>query len=171
MSWQDVTIYPLLRCQGVWNKTCTQLSLSQIFFQNPKNDSLGDVQRFCYHSWCDSTVIFYHISTSSNVYRSSSRFWRATSLVIYQISSISKSRIPPKKRLIGSQPHSHKPFAPILVFLLQRDRLWNKSLWQRSVHFLSMTLQVINRTQSKINIWNSACERMLLGSRLVDRLL
>ena len=55
MSWQDVTIYPLLRCQGVWNKTCTQLSRSQIIFQNQKNYSLGDVQRFCYHSWCDST--------------------------------------------------------------------------------------------------------------------
>jgi hypothetical protein len=27
------------------------------------------------------------------------------------------------KSLIGSQPHSHKPFAPILVFLSQIDRL------------------------------------------------
>jgi len=53
MSWQDNSIFPLLRCQGVWNKTCTQLSLSQILFQNPKNYSLGDVPRFCYHSWCD----------------------------------------------------------------------------------------------------------------------
>ena len=44
------SIFPLLRCQGVWNKTCTQPSLSQILFQNPKNYSLGDVQRFCYHS-------------------------------------------------------------------------------------------------------------------------
>jgi len=50
------TIFPLLRCQGVWNKTCTQLCLSQILFQNPKNCSLADVQRFCYNSWCDSTV-------------------------------------------------------------------------------------------------------------------
>jgi hypothetical protein len=23
-------IFPLLKCQGVWNQTCTQLSLSQI---------------------------------------------------------------------------------------------------------------------------------------------
>jgi len=44
------SIFPLLRCQGVWNKTCTQLSLFQILFQNPKNYSLGDVQRLCYHS-------------------------------------------------------------------------------------------------------------------------
>ena len=44
------SIFPLLRCQGVWNKTCTQLSLSQILFQNPKNYNGGDIQRFCYHS-------------------------------------------------------------------------------------------------------------------------
>jgi hypothetical protein len=44
------SIYPLLRCQGVWDKTCTQHCLSQILFQNPKNYSLGDFQRFCYHS-------------------------------------------------------------------------------------------------------------------------
>jgi hypothetical protein len=39
------------------------------------------------------------------------------------------------KSLIGSQPHSRKPFAPILVFLSQIDRLWNKILWLLSVHF------------------------------------
>jgi len=87
------SIFPLLRCQGVWNKTCTQLSLSQ----NPKNYSLGDVQRFCYHSRCDSTANFDQLSNSSNVYLISSRFWTATSLVIfYQLPSVSKSRIPPK---------------------------------------------------------------------------
>jgi len=31
------SIFPLLRCQGVWNKTGTQRSLSQILFQNPMN--------------------------------------------------------------------------------------------------------------------------------------
>ena len=44
------SIFPFLRCPGVWNKTCTQLSLSQILLQNPKNYSLVDVQRFFYHS-------------------------------------------------------------------------------------------------------------------------
>ena len=98
MICQDVTWFvPSLRCQGVWNKTCTQLSLSQILFQSLKNYSLGDVQRFCYHSWCDSTVIFDQISNSSNVYLSLSRFWTATSIVIfYQLPPVSKSRIPPK---------------------------------------------------------------------------
>jgi len=91
------SIFPLFRCQGVWNKTRTQFSLSQILFQNPKNYSLGDVKRFCYHSWCVSTVIFYKIGNSSNVYRSSSRFWTAISLVVfYQLPSVSKSRTPPK---------------------------------------------------------------------------
>jgi len=76
-------IFPLLRCQGTWNRICTQLSLSQILFQNPKNYSLGDVQRFCYSSSCDSTVIFDQISNSSKVYLSSGRFWTATPLVIF----------------------------------------------------------------------------------------
>ena len=35
------SIFPLLRCQGVRNKTCTQLSRSQILFQNLNNWSWG----------------------------------------------------------------------------------------------------------------------------------
>jgi hypothetical protein len=58
---------------------CTQLSLSQILFQNLKNYSLGDVQKFCYHSWRVSAAIFDQISNSSNAYLNSSRFWMATS--------------------------------------------------------------------------------------------
>ena len=97
MSWQCDSIFPLLMCQAVWNKTCTQLSLSQILFQNPKKYSLGDVKRFCYHSWCGSAVIFDQIIKSSNVYIRSSRFWPATCLVnFYQLPSVSRSRIPPK---------------------------------------------------------------------------
>jgi hypothetical protein len=87
--------FPLLRCQGVWNKTCTQLSLSQILSQNPKKYSLGDVQIFFYHFLYDSAVIFDQISNSNSVYLSSSLFWTATFLVIYQLPSVSKSRIPP----------------------------------------------------------------------------
>jgi hypothetical protein len=98
MSWQDVT--PSSLCSGVkecgTNRTHNFL-LPQILFQNPKNYSLGDVQRFYYHFLCDSTVIFDPISNSSYVYLSSSRFWTATSLVIfYQLPSVSKSRKPPK---------------------------------------------------------------------------
>jgi hypothetical protein len=58
------------------------------------------------------------------------------------------------------------------VFLLQIDRLWNKILWQLSVHFrhpwriknTDFTRQVITRTLSKINKRNSVCERMVVDS-------
>ena len=79
------------------------------------------------------------------------------------------------KRLISSEPHSHKHFAPILVFLLQTDRLWNNILWQLSVHFrhpwcikkTDFTRQVITCTLSKINNRNSVCERILVDSTLL----
>ena len=57
------------------------------------------------------------------------------------LSSSSTSSLPSRNRenhlksLIHSDPHSHKTFAPILVFLSQIDRLWNKILWQLSIHF------------------------------------
>jgi hypothetical protein len=67
---------------------------------------------------------------------------------------------------------SSTPFAPILVFLSQIDRLWNRILWQISVYFrhpwcikkTDFTRQVITCTLSKINKRNSACERMLVDS-------
>jgi hypothetical protein len=91
MSWQDVTWSFLC---SVWNKMCTHIFFPQILFQNPKNYSFRDVQRFCYHSWCSLMVIFGQISNSRNVYLSLSWFWTATSLIIiYQLLSISKSRI------------------------------------------------------------------------------
>ena len=76
------------------------------------------------------------------------------------------------KLLIGSEPHSHKPSKPILVFLSQIDKLWNKILWQLSVHFRhpwrikkkDFTKQVITCTLSKINKWNSVCEWKLVDS-------
>jgi hypothetical protein len=46
MSWQDVTRSSL--CLGV--KECGTKRAHNFLFQNPKNYSLGDVQRFCYHS-------------------------------------------------------------------------------------------------------------------------
>ena len=39
-------------------KTCTQYSLSEILFHNPKSYSLGHVQRFCYHYCCKSMAFF-----------------------------------------------------------------------------------------------------------------
>jgi hypothetical protein len=58
------------------------------------------------------------------------------------------------------------------VFLSQTDWLWNKILWQLSVHFrpprriknTAFTRQVITGTLSKINKRNWACERMLVDN-------
>jgi hypothetical protein len=36
-----------------------KISRVDVLFHNPKKYSLGDVQRFCCHSWSDSAVIFY----------------------------------------------------------------------------------------------------------------
>jgi hypothetical protein len=47
------SVFPLLRCRGVWNKTCTQLSLSKILFPNRKNYVLGTFK--------DSAIIRYEI--------------------------------------------------------------------------------------------------------------
>jgi hypothetical protein len=67
--------------------------------------------------------------------------------------------------LIGSQPHSHKPFAPILVFLSQIDRLWNKILWQLCSFPQSMTYKenwlcktsynsyTVKDKQKKLGVW------------------
>ena len=74
------------------------------------------------------------------------------------------------KSWISSEPLSHNPFVPILVFLSQIDWLWNKILSQLCIHFChpwhikktDCTRQVITRKMSKINKWNSVCEQMLL---------
>ena len=57
-------IFPFPRCQGVWDKTYTQLSFSQILFHNLKNYSLRDVKRFCYHSWCNLMVLLTKSATA-----------------------------------------------------------------------------------------------------------
>jgi hypothetical protein len=158
--------------QGVWNKACSQLSLSKILFQNPKNYSLEDVQRSWYHSWCDWTVIFNKSATAAMCNAVRFVFGRPP-VSSYSTSSLpSRNRVYNLKCLIGSQPLSHKPFAPILVFLSQKDRLWNYIWWQLSVHFHhpwrikkpDFTRQVVIRTRSKINNGNSVCERMLFDS-------
>jgi hypothetical protein len=50
------------------------------------------------------------------------------------------------------------------VFLSQTDRLWNKILWQLSVHFRHPWRIKKTRTMPKINKWKSVCERMLGNS-------
>jgi hypothetical protein len=61
------------------------------------------------------------------------------------------------------------------VFLSQIDRLWNKILWQLSVHFChpwrinktDFTGQVITCILLKINKQNSVCERVLVDSTML----
>jgi hypothetical protein len=66
--------------------------------------------------------------------------------------------------LLGSEPHSHKPFAPELVFLSQIDQLWNNILWQLFVHFhrpwrikksgfTSYNSYTVEDKQMKLGVW------------------
>jgi hypothetical protein len=48
--------FPLLRCQEVWNKTCTQLSLSHVLFRIQRTTVFGVFK--------DSAFIFYSIRRS-----------------------------------------------------------------------------------------------------------
>ena len=90
------SIFPLLRFQECGRKCAHNFLFSKLSFRIQRT-SLRDVQRFCYHSWCDSMVIFDQISNSTSVYLSLSWFWMATSLIIfYQLPSVSKSRITSK---------------------------------------------------------------------------
>ena len=101
MSWQDVTPSSLLlRSQGVWNKTAHNFLVTKSPFRIRRTTILGMIK--------DSAIILdvirpsfsNQISNSSNIYHIWSRFWTATSLVIfYQLPSVSKSRIPPKNVL------------------------------------------------------------------------
>ena len=169
MSWQDMTQSSL--CSGV--KDCgTKRAHIFLFFKsslrNQRTTVLGMFKDFAYPSWCNMMVIFDQISNSSSDYLSLSRFWIATSLIIfYQLPSIVKLRIPPKNIWLVQ---SHIPIS--LLFLSQIDWLWNKIFWQLSVHFrhpwrvekTDFTRQVITRTLSNINKRNSVCERTLVDS-------
>ena len=166
------SIFPLLRCQGLCNKTYTQLSI----FPNPFSESED------WQSWGCSKILL------SFLMRFEGHFWpnqqqqqclpQFKPVLDGHLSSSSTSSLPSQNReyhlksLIGSEPHSHKSFAPILVFLSRIDQLWNKFLWQLSVYFrhpwcikkTDFTIQVITRILSKINKRNSVCKRMLVDS-------
>jgi len=176
---------PFAQYQAVWNKSRTQHSISQILLQNPTNYSLGDVQKFCYHSWCDSTIIFDQINNSSGVYFGLSRFllsflmrfddhvWpnQQQQRCLPQFESILDGRLSSHflpapfrlkienttyKRLIGSQPHCHKPFAPIPLFLSQTDRLWfppSMTYIENWFCKTSYNAYVVENKQTKLGVW------------------
>ena len=166
------SIFSLLRCHAAWNKSCTQLSLSQILFQNLKNYSLGDVQRFCHHSWCDLTSFLTKSATAAmftSVWVNYGRPPLSSSSTSFLLSQNQEYHLETFDWFRASFP---KHFATILVFLSQIDQVWHKILWQLSVHFChprcikntDLTRQVITRTLSKINKQNSVCEWMLVDS-------
>jgi len=172
MFWKDVTWSSL--CSGVkeCGTKCSHNFLSQILFQNQKNYRLRDVQRFCYNSWCDSMVIFWPNQQQQQCLPQSESILDSNLSCLLPAPFRLEIKKTTQKRLIGSQPNFHRLSAPILVFLLQIDQLWNKILWQISVHFRhpwrikkpDFTRQVITHTLSKIKKWNSVCEQMLLDS-------
>jgi hypothetical protein len=139
MSWQDVNRSSL--CSGV--KECgTNRALSS--FPNSLIES-EELQ-----SWrCseDSAIILDAIRRSFLTKSSIAAMFTSVRVDFGRppLSSSSTSSLPSRnrechlKRLIGSQPHSHKPCAPTVVFLSQIDRLWHKILWRLCSFPPSMT--------------------------------
>jgi len=163
MSWQDVTRSSL--CSG--DKECGTKSEHNFLF--PKSS---------FRIWRTTVLGMFEDSVILDAIRRSFLTKSATATVFTTCwvdfgqsplsssstsSLLSQNREYHLKSLIGSEPHSHKPFAPILVFLSQIDWLWNKILWQLSfqlrhpwrINKTDFTRQVITRTLSKKNIRNS----------------
>ena len=173
MSWQDVTRSSL--CLGV-KKSGTKRAHYLLFPKSPFRIRRTTVLVM----FKDSAIIldairrsFLTKSVTAAIFTSVLVDFGRPSLSSSSISSLpSRNQEYHLKPLIGSDPHFPKPFAPILVFLSQIARLWNKILWQLSVHFrhprrikkTDCTKQVITRRQSKINKRDSICERMLVDS-------
>jgi len=172
-SWQDVTRSSL--CSGV--KECRTKRAHNFLFPT---SSFKIRRTTVFGMFKDSAIILYAIRRSFLTKSATAIIFTSVRVDFGRppLSSSSTSSLPSGnreyrlKRLFGSEPHSHKPFAPTLVFLSQLDRLWNKILWQLSVHFrhpwlikkTDFTRQVIGRTLSKINKRNSVCERILVDS-------
>jgi hypothetical protein len=165
--WLDLPFAVVPR--SVEKKTCTQLSFHKSSFR---------IRRM--GMFKDSAIIldgirqsFLTKSATAAMFTSVRVDFGRTLLSSFSTSSLQfRNRAYHLKSLIGSHPHSHKAFAPILVFLSQIGWLWNKILWQLSVHFrqpgrikkTDFTRQVITRTLSKINESTSVCERILVDS-------
>jgi hypothetical protein len=174
MSWQDVTRSSL--CSGV--KECRTKRAHNFLFTI---SSFRILRTTVLGMFKDSAIIFDAICQSVLTKSATAAMFTSVQVHFGQppLSPSSTSSLPSrnwkyplKMYEIGSQPHSHKPFTPILVFLSQIVRLWNKILWQLFVHFhhpwsikkTDFTRQVITCTMSKINKQNSVCEWMLVDS-------
>ena len=173
MSWQDVTRSPL--CSGV-KKCGTKRAHNFLFLKSSsrirKNYSLVNVQRFFYHYWCDSTVIFEQINNSSNVNRSLIRFWTATSPVIFcQLPFVSKSKISPKNIWSVQSPIPIGFCTNASVSVVDRPALKQNFMANLCSLPPSMTYKEnwlyktsYNSYIVEDNKWNSVFERMLSDS-------
>jgi len=171
MTWQDVTQSSL--CSGVKERG-TKWAYNFLF---PKSSSR--IRRtMVLGMFKDSAIILDVIWWPFFTKSATAAMFTSVQVNFGQspLSSSSTSSLPTRnqeyhlKTFIGSEHHSHKPLAPILVFLSQIDQLWNKIIWQLYVHFChpwhikktDFTRQVITRTLSKINKRNWVCEQMLV---------
>jgi hypothetical protein len=172
MSWQDVSRSSLCSVvKGCGTKPAHNILILKSSSRIRRNTVLGMFK--------DSAIIFYAIrqlfltkSATATMFTHfesilDGHLSRHLLLVLFSLEIENTTQ----KHFISSEPHSHKTFALILVFLSQIDRLWNKIIWQLSVHFChswrketDFTRQVITRTLSRICKRNSKCERMLVNS-------
>jgi len=168
MSWQDVTQSSL--CSGV-KESGTKCPHNFLFHK-----SSFRIQRTTILGIFKDSAIILDVIWWSFFFTKAATAGMFTSVRVDfgcpPLSSSSTSSLPSQnqeyhpKSLITSEPHSHKPFAPILVFLSQIDWLWNKILWQLSVNFhhpwrikknwlyrTSYNLYAVKDKQTKICVW------------------
>jgi hypothetical protein len=133
MSWQDVIRSSLY--SGV--KECGRKHANNFLFALSESEELQSwgISKFLLSFLMRFEGHFDQISNSNNVSSLRVDFSRPTLSSFLPAPFFLEIENTTEKLLIGSEPHSHKPFEPILVFLSQTDRLWNKILWQISVHF------------------------------------
>ena len=157
MSWQDVTRSSV--CSVV--KECGTKRAHNFLFPN----STFRIRRSTVLEIFKSSAIILDAIRRSLLIKSATAAMFTKARVDFgqpHLSSSSTSSLQSRNReyhLKLWEPHSHQPFSPILMFQSQIDRLWNKILWQFSVHFhhpwrikkTDFTKQVITRTLSKIN--------------------
>jgi hypothetical protein len=94
-----------------------KISTAERSWTNPLNALLNAIHysfiKFCIYCFSLWYEFFVH-------YHSSSQFWTVTSRHILPSPFRLKIVNTTQNRLIDSEPHSHKPFAPVLVFVMDR---------------------------------------------------
>ena len=173
MFWQDVT--PSSLCSGV--KECgTKLAHNFLFLKSSFRIRRTTELRM----FKDSAIILDAIRRSCLVKRATAAMFTSVLLDFGRppISSFSTSSLPSRnpeynlKTFDRFRATFSYAFGTSTSVSSHIDRLWNKLLWQMSVHFphqwlinkTDFTRQVIPRTLLKINKPNSVCEGMSFDS-------